>query len=50
MFNSKTELLEWHQKGIVNTLSAAVWMVTMYHCGPVEIFKTLKLQRLIGMN
>lgn len=50
MFNSKAELLEWHQKGIINTLNTALYMRINYKCGLVEIFKTLKLQRLIGMN
>ena len=50
MFKSKAELLEWHKKGVMTTFTAAVYLVTVYHASPLEIFKTLKLHKLLGMS
>lgn len=50
MFQSKRELLEWHQKGVVTTMTCALYLVFKYHASPVEIFTSLKLQHTIGMH
>lgn len=50
MFKSKAELLEWHSKGVMTTFTAAVYLVTMYHASPIEIFKVLKLHKLFGIS
>jgi hypothetical protein len=41
MFKSKTELLEWHRKGIVTTFTAAVYLIVKYHTNPLKLLRVI---------